>query len=374
MKYYIIAGEASGDLHGSNLMRGLKLADYNANFRFWGGDLMAEQGGVMVKHYKKTAFMGFWEVFKNLGTIAKNLKMCKQDILDYKPDVVILIDYPGFNFRIAEFAHKQGLKVFYYIAPKVWAWKESRVKRIKKYVDKLFIIFPFEVEYFKKWGIDACYHGNPLIDSTAERVKDKIPFKQFIQENKLEDKPIIALLAGSRVQEINWVLPRMVNLSGLYPNYQFVVAGAPSLDESVYQKYIQGSSIKYVCNKTYDLMMQSTAAVVASGTATLEALLLDIPQVVCYGGSEISYQIAKRFVKIKFISLVNIIANRQVVCELIQHDMTLENIKTELDTLLLGGEKRDDMLKAYSEIRKMLGEQGSSYRVAKSVVNELIKQ
>lgn len=374
MKYYIISGEASGDLHGSNLMKGLKQADPNADFRFWGGDLMAAQGGTMVKHYKETAFMGFWEVLKNLKSVTNNLKMCKQDILNYAPDVVVLIDYPGFNFRIAEFAHNKGLKVFYYIAPKVWAWKESRVKRLKKFVDKLYIIFPFEIAYFKKWGIDAYYTGNPLIDSTAERLKNKLPFEQFTAQNNLDNKPIIALLAGSRGQEISYILPRMVNISKYYPNYQFVVAGAPSLDKSLYDKYIKNSDIKYLYNKTYELMMHSTAAVVASGTATLEAALLNVPQVVCYGGSEISFQIAKRLVKIKYISLVNLIVDRPVVRELIQHDMSLDNIKNELDGLLPGGKKREIMMADYTEIRSLLGEEGSSYRVAQAMVNQLQKQ
>lgn len=374
MKYYIVSGEASGDLHGSNLMKGLKQADSQADFRFWGGDLMAAQGGVMVKHYKETAFMAFWEVFKNLGTISRNLTMCKQDILDYAPDVVVLIDYPGFNFRIAEFAHKKGLKVFYYIAPKVWAWKESRVKRLKKYVDKLFIIFPFEVDYFKRWGIDAYYAGNPLIDSTNERLQHKVPFEDFTAQNGLDNKPIIALLAGSRGQEVRYILPRLVDISQSFPHYQFVVAGAPSLDVSLYQKYLAGSSVKYVYNKTYELMMQATAAVVASGTATLEAALLNVPQVVCYGGSEISYQIAKRLVKVKYVSLVNLIADREVVRELLQHDMTLTNIKAELSAILPDGGKRSDMLKSYAEVRVSLGEVGVSYRVAQNMVNQLQKQ
>ncbi|MDR1054765.1 MAG: lipid-A-disaccharide synthase [Prevotellaceae bacterium] len=374
MKYYIIAGEASGDLHGSNLMKGLNQADSEADFRFWGGDLMVVQGGVMVKHYKETAFMGFWEVFKNFGTVRKNLKICKQDILDYAPDVVILIDYPGFNFRIAEFAHNKGLKVFYYIAPKVWAWKESRVKRLQKFVDKLFIIFPFEVDYFKKWGIEAYYAGNPLIDLIEDRMKNKVPFLQFVKHNKLDNKPIVALLAGSRKQEVSYILPRLVELSKYYPDYQFVVAGAPSLDKSLYQKYLSGTDVKYVHNKAYELMMHATAAVVASGTATLEALLFNVPQVVCYGGNELSYWIAKIFVKIKYVSLVNIIAEREVVFELIQHDMALVNIKNELDALLPGGEKREKMLKNYDEIRIMLGEPGASYLVAQNIVNELIKQ
>lgn len=371
MKYYIISGEASGDLHGSNLMRGLKIADSNAEFRFWGGDLMAAQGGTLVRHYRDTAIIGFWEVVKKLGTISKNFKLCKQDILDYNPDVVILIDYPGFNFRIAEFAKKKGFKVFYYIAPKVWAWKESRVKKLQKYVDNLFIIFPFEIEYFKRWNINAFYSGNPLIDSIGARLDKKEPFAEFISRNNLPDKPIIALLAGSRKQEVDYILPRIKRLIVDFPEYQFVLAAAPSLGEDFYSKYLPNHEMHVVYNQTYETLMQCSAAIVASGTATLEAALLGAPQVVCYGGSEVSYQIAKHFVKVKYISLVNLIVDKPVVKELIQHDMSHEKIRAELRGLLFDETRRKDIIDDYDKLRNMLGERGSSYRIAEKMVEVL---
>lgn len=373
MKHYIIAGEASGDLHGSNLMKGLKKVDANAEFRFWGGDLMQAEGGTLVKHYKDTAVIGFWEVLKQLRTITRNIRSCKEDVLAYKPDVLILIDYPGFNFRIAKFIHDKGnIPVFYYIAPKVWAWKESRVKRLQKDVDKLFIIFPFEIEYFKRWGIDACYQGNPLIDSIGERLSTKSTFEEFTAKNQLPNKPIVALLAGSRKQEVAYIVPRVKKLVAEFPSHQFVLAAAPSLDKEFYSKYISPSdNIAVVYNQTYDTLMQADAAIVASGTATLETALLNTPQVVCYGGSEISYQIGKRLVKVKYISLVNLIKDKPVVKELIQHGMSFGNMKAELNALLFDKEYRNIQLKEYAEIRTMLGEQGSSERVAKAMVEEL---
>lgn len=280
MKYYLIAGEASGDLHASNLMKGIKEHDSAAEFRYFGGDLMLEQGGALVKHYREMAFMGFLEVVKNLGQISKNLKLCKQDILNYKPDAVILVDYPGFNLRIAKFAKQAGFKVFYYIAPKVWAWRESRVNALKKYVDKLIVIFPFEVGYFKRHGIDVIYEGNPLTDSIISSKS-----ADFTEKNNLESKPIVALLAGSRKQEINFNLPIMLSLVSKLNDYQFVIAGAPSLDMETYKPYIDNKNVKVVFGKTYDLLSNSTAALVTSGTATLEAAMLKVPEVVCYRGS-----------------------------------------------------------------------------------------
>ena len=373
MKYYIIAGEASGDLHGSNLMKGLKQADPEADFRFWGGDLMAAQGGTMVKHYKETAIMGFWEVLKKLSTVTKNLRLCKEDILKYKPDVVVLIDYPGFNFRIAKFAHKQGLKTFYYIAPKVWAWKESRVKRLQKDVDKLFIIFPFEISYFKKWGIDAIYRGNPLIDSIADKTKNSPSYAEFIEKNKLPSKPIIAFLAGSRKQEVKHIVPPVKKLVAEFPDYQFVLTAAPSLDKEFYDSYISPEdNIAIVYDQTYDTIKVADVAIVASGTATLETALLNTPQVVCYGGSEISYQIARLFVK-GYVSLVNIIMKAPVVKELIQHDMSLTKMKAEVTALLHDKAYRNAQLQAYQQLRDSLGEYGSSRRVAEAMVEELKK-
>lgn len=374
MKYYIIAGEASGDLHGSNLMKGLKQVDPRAEFRFWGGDLMQAEGGTLVKHYKDTAIIGFWEVVKQLRTITRNIRTCKDDILAYQPDVLILIDYPGFNFRIAEFAYKRGVTVFYYIAPKVWAWKESRVKRLQKYVHKLFIIFPFEVEYFKRWGIDARYEGNPLVDSIAERASHKSTFEEFTNRNHLNSKPIITILAGSRKQEVAYVVPRVKKLVPHFPNHQFVLAAAPSLDEAFYSRYLSpADGIAVVYNQTYDAIMQAQAAIINSGTATLETALLNTPQVVCYGGSELSYQVARHLVKVKYISLVNIIKDAPVLKELIQHDMSTEKMTAELEQLLYNADYRNAQLQAYADLRTMLGEQGASKRVAGAMVEELEK-
>lgn len=371
MNYYIISGEASGDLHGSRLMQGLKQADPQAHFRFWGGDLMAAEGGTLVKHYKETAVMGFWEVLMKLRSVARNLRQCQCDLLENRPDVLILIDYPGFNFRMAKFAKKHGIKVFYYIAPKVWAWKEKRVHRLKKYVDQLFIIFPFEVDYFKKWGIEAFYTGNPLKDMVDERLAGTPSLTAFCKANGLdEDKPLIAVLAGSRLMEINYVLPRVLSLARTFPAYRFVVAGAPSIDPAVYQKYLQGTDFGIVYNQTYALMALSDAAIVASGTATLEAALAGTPQVVCYGGNELSFQIAKRLVKTKYISLVNLIMDAPVVTELLQHDMNAANMQAELQSLLPGGSKRQALLNNYASLRKLLGEPGAANRVALEMVKK----
>ena len=371
MKYYIIAGEASGDLHGSNLMRGLKQADPNFEFRFWGGDLMAAESENIVQHYKDTAIIGFWEVVKKLRRIFKNLKFCKRDILNYNPDVVILIDYPGFNFRIAEFAKSKDFRVFYYIAPKVWAWKESRVKKLQKYVTKLFIIFPFEIEYFKRWNIDACYEGNPLTDLIDERLQNKKSVEEFNAKNGLEYKPVIAVLAGSRKQEIDYILPRVKKLVSDFPDYQFVLAAAPSIDKKIYEKYLSDCEMKVVFDQTYDTLMHCSVAIVASGTATLEAALLGARQVVCYGGSEISYQIGKLLVKVKYISLVNLILDKPVLKELIQHDMSAEKMRNEINDLLFNTARQKQITDDYSALREILGERGSTVRVAKAMVETL---
>ncbi|MDR1552574.1 MAG: lipid-A-disaccharide synthase [Prevotellaceae bacterium] len=371
MKYYIIAGEASGDLHGSNLMRELKQIDADAEFRFWGGDLMTSQDKNLVRHYKDTAIIGFWEVVKKLRRIFLNIKFCKQDILNFKPDIVILIDYPGFNLRIAEFSKNKGFRVFYYIAPKVWAWKESRVKKLRKYIDKLFVIFPFEVEYFKRWNIDTCYKGNPLTDLVSEHLANKKSFDNFIQHNDLPDKPIIAVLAGSRKQEIDYILPRVKNLVNDFPAYQFVLAAAPSIDENFYRKLLPNYEMAVVYNQTYETLMHCSVAIVASGTATLEAALLGARQVVCYGGSEISYQIGKRLIKVKYISLVNLIMNKTVVKELIQHDMSVEKMQAELNGLLFDVARRKQITDDYAELSEMLGERGSANRIAKAMIDEM---
>ncbi len=370
MKYYIIAGEASGDLHGSNLMKGLKVADPSASFRFWGGDLMSAQGGELVKHYKETAVMGFVEVLGSLGKIAGNLSLCKRDLIEYNPDVVILIDYPGFNFRIARFAKENGLKVFYYIAPKVWAWKEGRVKKLKEYTNRLFIIFPFEIKYFKKHGIDAIYRGNPLLDSINDNPKKEEDISTFQNRTGISQKPIIGLLPGSRMMEIKYLMPRMLKLEKEFPGFQFLLAGAPSIPDEVYNKYLKGSGIKLLKGEAYSIMKHAQVTVLASGTASLEAALLDAPQVVCYGGNEISFQIAKRLVKVKYVSLVNLILDKPLVKELLQHDCTPKKITEEIKHLL-GNDTRNKVKQNYQKLRNMLGQQGASVKVAQAMTEEL---
>jgi lipid-A-disaccharide synthase len=369
MKYYLVAGEASGDLHASNLMRGIKEADSTASFRYYGGDLMQAQGGVLAKHYRSMAFMGFLEVIQNIRTISKNLKHCMEDILQFNPDAVILVDYPGFNLRIARFAKENGFKVFYYIAPKVWAWKESRVKLLKRYLDKLFVIFPFEVDFFKKHGIDAIYQGNPLIDAIAQKAGAETSFSEFCQTNNLDDKPIIALLAGSRKQEIRFNLPIMLSLISRLPEYQFVIAGAPSLDTDVYLPYIGSSNVKLIFDQTQTLLKHSTLAIVTSGTATLEAALLNVPEVVCYRGDTFSMLIAWMVIKVKYISLVNLIMGKEVVRELKQFDYTASNLLEQVKRILPGREERNEMLENFQTLKDMLGSVGSSKRIAQIIVD-----
>ncbi len=373
MKYYLVAGEASGDLHGSNLMKGLKKVDSEAEFRFWGGDLMQHQGGSLVKHYKETAIMGFLEVVLNLRKINNFLKICKKDILEYNPDVLILIDYPGFNLRIAEFAQSKGIKVYYYISPKIWAWKESRIKKIKAFVDRMFVIFPFEVEYFKKHNYPVDYAGNPLLDAVQEKINEEGSFDEFINQNKLENKPIIAILAGSRKQEIDKNLGVMLEIINHYKNYQFVIAAAPSIEPSYYQKFVQNNKVNVVFNQTYDVLKYADAALVTSGTATLETALFSVPQVVCYRAGNVSFFIAKQFVKTKYISLVNLVMNAEVVKELIQFDMNADKLETELNKLLYDNVYRQEMLDNYEKLRKKLGGTGASERVAKLLYHYLQK-
>ena len=374
MKYYLIAGEASGDLHGANLMLGLLKSDPQAQFRFWGGDRMAGVGGHenLRKHYKEASFMGFWEVFIHLRTIFSQLAECKRDIVDFQPDAVILIDYAGFNLRVAKFVKDQGIPTYFYIAPKVWAWKEGRVKKIKKYVDRLFVIFPFEVPYFKKWGIDAIYCGNPLMDAIAERRQALAPTKQFRVENGLDDRPIVALLAGSRRQEIDYNFPFMIELSAHFTEYQFVVAGVSWIDRSVYERYSTGSGVRFVQDKTYELLACAEAAVVTSGTATLETALLGVPEVVCYWCSPFSYTVAKHFIKVKYISLVNLVMNCEVIKELIQKDMNMPNAVRELKAILPGGARHKQMLADYAGLREAIGDPGASERAGAKMV-ELLK-
>jgi len=374
MKYYIIAGEASGDLHGSNLIKELKKLDGAADIRCWGGDLMQKAGAHLVKHYRDLAFMGFAEIVKNLGTILKNLKFCKQDILDFKPDALVLIDYPGFNLRIAKWAKKLGLKVIFYISPQVWAWKENRVKEMKKDIDKMIVIIPFEKEYFKKrWNWEVEYVGHPL----AEEIESQ---KSKIQTQKYSDKPIVALLPGSRKQEIAKKLPIMLEVSKFFPGYQFIVAEAPSVEDEFYRNFTKPySNVSAVKNQTYDLLSQAKAAAVTSGTATLETALFGVPEIVCYKGSPISYQIAKRVIKVKYISLVNLIMDRLVVKELIQNDLTVENLRRELHELLTNEKRIAEIKKDYGELKGILSEggtdsyQGASAKAARLIVNFLSK-
>jgi len=369
MKYYIIAGEASGDLHGSNLIKELKKLDANANIRCWGGDKMKDAGGDLVKHYRDLAFMGFAEVVKNLGIILQNLKFCKGDILQFKPDAIILIDYPGFNLRIAKWAKQQRIKVIYYISPQVWAWKENRVKQMMQNIDKMVIIIPFEKDYFKnKWNWDVEYVGHPL----AQVVESE---KSKAKSGKFSEKQIVALLPGSRKQEIAKKLPVMAAVSKYFPDYQFIVAEAPSVEEEFYQQFTKDySNVSAVKNQTYNLLMQATAALVTSGTATLETALFGVPQVVCYKGSPISYQIAKRVIKVKYIAMVNLIMNKPVVKELIQKELTVDNLKHELRELLTNESRIEQIRNDYEELRRVLSEGGNaSAKAAKSIVEFLKK-
>lgn len=370
MKYYIIAGEPSGDLHGANLIKGIKKADAQAEFRFWGGDLMSEEAGTPVRHIRETSIMGLTAVLMNLRKVLGFIKLCKKDLLEYKPDVLILIDYAGFNLRMAKFAKKHGVKIFYYIAPKVWAWKESRVHKIRKYVDKLFVIFPFEVDYFKKWGIDAIYLGNPLLDAIAQKSNLEESFDNFISRNGLESKPIVALLAGSRRQEIKYLLPVMLKVAEKFSDYQFVVAGATALDKSVYDGYMEGSDVKLVYGQTYELLVHSKAALVTSGTATLETALLNIPEVVCYISDAVTIFVARLFVK-GFISLVNLVMEKEVVVELIQEEVNIKRVSDELSKVLPNGSHREQMLSDYAQLHDKMGDSGASNRVGAEMVKLL---
>lgn len=367
MKYYIIAGEASGDLHASNLMRSLQKKDSKAEFRFWGGDLMEEVAGFPpVKHYRDLAFMGFLEVAQNLRTIFKNIKFCKEDIKLNNPDVLILVDYPGFNLRIAEFAKSLGIKVIYYISPQLWAWKEGRVEKIKKFVDEMLVILPFEKDFYKGHDVDAHFVGHPLLDAVSDL--KAIDIEKFKTENNLNEKEIIALLPGSREQEVAKMLELMLSVRPHFKDYQFVIAGAPGLSKEFYQNFVD-ENVYFVSNKTYDLLRCSKAALVTSGTATLETALLNIPQVVCYRSSRISYEIGKRVVKdLKYISLVNLIMDAEIVTELIQSDLNSKNLIKELN-LILEGKSRDKMLNNYAELREKLGGSGASDHAADIIVN-----
>jgi len=371
MRYFIIAGEQSGDLHGSNLVRGLKIHDPGAEVFCWGGDLLQAAGANVLKHYKELAFMGFVAVVKNLGTISKNIKLCKKQILEIKPDVVIFIDYPGFNLRIAEWAKKAGLKTFYYISPKLWAWNEGRVVRIKKFIDRMYIIFPFEVAFFKKHGITVEYLGNPLVDETEKRVAS-FPSEEVIRkELGVNDKKVIALLAGSRKHEIELVLPQMLKVVSSFPDHQFVLAGVKNIPDDLYLKIIGDSPVKMVKEKTYEVLHIADAALVTSGTATLEAAIMGTPQVVCYKGDFFSMLIAWAVIKVKYISLVNLIMDSEVIKELVQYDLTEKNLLKELGSLIQGGDRRDQILSDYMKLKERIGPSGASGRVAGEMVKEL---
>jgi lipid-A-disaccharide synthase len=360
MKYYLVAGEASGDLHGANLMKALKEKDSEAEFRFFGGDLMLAQGGTLVQHYATMAYMGFVEVFMNLRAILKNMKTCKQDIATWQPDVLVLIDFPGFNLKIAEFAKTQGLMVCYYISPKVWAWNQKRVFKIKKVVDHLFCILPFEVDFFDRFDMKVDYVGNPLLDAVAAYEPDP----NFLSTNNLQEKIIIALLPGSRKQEISRLLPEMANVAKHYPQYQFVIAGAPSFNANYYRQYLNGQSLPVVFNATYDLLHHSRAAIVASGTATLETALFNVPQIVVYKANQLMVTAGRLFLKIKYISLVNLIMDKRVVQELIQEDCNTTSISTELERLITAGTYRTKMLDDYEKLHHIMGKPGASAQTA----------
>ena len=373
MKYYMIVGEASGDLHASNLIKGLKQEDADAQVRGWGGDLMREAGAEIVRHYKDTAIMGFINVVRKLGTLRDNIRYCCEDIRDWQPDVVILVDYAGFNLRIARFAKRIGLKVFYYISPKLWAWNTGRVKKIKKYVDRMYTIFPFETEFYQRYNYPVYYGGNPLVDAINARPCKEETFQEFIRINDLPDKPIIALLAGSRKQELKYVLPTMLKMIEHFSEYQFVIAGAPSMTDEDYAPYLQGRQIRILYGMTYRLVSQATAALVTSGTATLETALLRTPQVVCYNGeaARLSYFLFKTVVKVKFISLVNLIFDGEVVKELMMQHFNESNLLDELSKIIYSERYREKMQRNYDEVIRRMGEPGASGRFAQMMVEAL---
>lgn len=377
MKYYLIVGEASGDLHASHLMAALKEEDPRAEFRFFGGDMMAAVGGTMVKHYKELAYMGFIPVLLHLRTIFANMKRCKEDIVAWAPDVVILVDYPGFNLDIAKFVHaKTKIPVYYYISPKIWAWKEYRIKNIRRDVDELFSILPFEVEFFEGHQYPIHYVGNPTVDEvTAFKAANPETFADFISDNELADKPIIALLAGSRKQEIKDNLPDMIRAASAFPDYQLVLAAAPGISPEYYAEFVKGTNLQVIFGRTYRLLQQADVALVTSGTATLETALFRVPQVVCYHtpvGKLVSF-LRKHILKVKFISLVNLIAGREVVRELVADTMTVENMRNELKRLLFQADYRRKMLDGYEEMARLLGPAGAPRHAAREMVKLLKK-
>ncbi len=374
MRYFIIAGEPSGDLHGSSLVKNLLLADPAADISCWGGELMKEAGARLLKHYRETAFMGVWEVLVNIRRVKANFSECRRQIAEMKPDVVIMIDYPGFNLRMARFAKESGIKVFYYISPKFWAWREGRVRKIKQYVDRLYIIFPFEKEFYRRHEYPAVFLGNPLIDH-VEGWRSRAPGHDALKASLgLDSRPVIALLSGSRLQEVNRILPVMAAASPAFPDYQFVAAAMDHLPAELYEKIASEYPVKIITGKTYDLLAVAEAALVTSGTATLEAALFDVPQVVCYSTSPLTYRLVKWVIRVRFISLVNLIMDREVVMELIQGDLNLKRLHIELSEILSTGYKFKLMKKDYSQLREILGGSGASERVAADIVGSLSKK
>lgn len=373
MRYYVIAGEASGDLHASNLIRGLKSQDPEAEVRGWGGDLMQEAGCEIVRHYKDTAIMGFVAVIKNLRKLKANIRACCEDIQTWKPDVVILVDYAGFNLRIARFAKCIGIRVFYYISPKLWAWNTGRVKQIRKNVDHMYVIFPFETDFYKKYNYKVQYAGNPLVDAIHDRPFQNETFPDFVQLNGLSGRPIVALLAGSRIQELKFVLPQMLKMVRHFPDFEFVIAGAPSMKDSDYAAYVGDMGVKIIYGQTYRLVKQATAALVTSGTATLETALLKTPQVVCYSGEggAFSYWLFKTVVKVRYISLVNLMLDREVVKELLMQKLNEKNLLAELSRIIYDEDVRQKMTADYKEISERLGKPGASDRFAKLMIEDI---
>ena len=374
MKYYIISGEASGDLHGSNLIKELKTLDNNCEFRAWGGDLMQKQGAKIVKHYRDLAFMGFAEVVKNLSTIKKNMKFCVADVKKYNPDVLILVDYPGFNLRIAKKLYGSGIKIFYYISPTIWAWHKSRIKTIRKYIDKMFVILPFEKEFYKQLGYNVDYVGSPVKDAVCKYIDSKKDYtlQNFISDNNLSENKKIAILPGSRKQEIEKILPVMLNTIKNFNNLEFIIAAAPSFNKDYFlQNFNIPDNVKILHDKTYDILRFADSALVASGTATLETALFDTPQVVCYKTSGLTYFIAKNLVNIKYISLVNLIMDKSVIKELIQNNLTTETLSTELNNLINNNNYRNNIFADYNELNKKIGEKGSSKRLAELIIKYL---
>lgn len=370
MRYYIVAGEASGDMHGANLMEQLAKEDGNSSFRVWGGDKMKAQGAVLVKHYKDHAYMGFLPVIMNLKAIQRNFKFIEKDIKEYCPDVLILIDYSGFNLRVAERIKKTGIKIYYYISPQVWAWRTHRVKKIKALVDKMIVVLPFEKEFYRSKGMNVSYFGHPILDAFEKDNSNLLSKMDFLFRNQLDNRPVVALLPGSRRQEISAMLPIMLEVTDSFPTHQFVIAGAPSFDRIFYSKYLNKKNVTLVFDQTHQLLSCADYALVTSGTATLETALYNVPQIVCYKTGALTYQLVKKLIKVKFISLVNLILDEEIVKELIQDDFNAENLRIELAKLMVETYKTK-LLKAYALLKEKLGSGGTSEKVAKHIYESL---